>query len=148
MAAKWLEANASRDALVASTPAGSIAYNMSLNVIDMLGLNDNFIAHSRSVGETRGWNRAGHEKGDGKYVLFRSPDYILLGNVAVLPKPLSEEEMAEKLVRKSEHEIWDDPDFHKNYELVSVKLNDEGVFRYFTFYRKKSINISQTNQTR
>ncbi len=149
LAAKWLEAHASPNALVASTPAGSISYNMNLNVIDMLGLNDIHISHSRSDDVARvGWNRAGHEKGDGKYVLSRSPDFILLGNVAVLPRPISEEEMENKLVRKSEYEIWDDPEFHKNYEIVSVKLNDQGVFQYFTFYKKKSVNIAQVIQMR
>ena len=149
IAAKWLEANAAPDALVASTPAGSIAYNMHLNVIDMLGLNDLHISHARSSDNARtGWSRAGHDKGDGKYVLSRSPDYILLGNVAVLPRPLSEQEMSKKLVRQSEFEIWDDPEFHRDYEIVSVKLSDEGVFKYFTFYRKKASTISQDTQRR
>lgn len=135
IAARWLEANAPPDAVVASTPAGAIGYYMDLRVIDMLGLNDFHIAHVKDV--AMGTSRAGHEKGDGKYVLSRSPDYILMGNVAVLPRPLTEAEMAQKLVRKSENEIWADPDFHKRYELVSVKLSDQGVFRYFTFYRLK-----------
>ena len=146
LAAKWLEANAPADAVVASTPAGSIAYNMNLRVIDMLGLNDVHIAHTQNP--TLGKDRAGHEKGDGKYVLSRSPDYILLGNVAVLPKQLDEQEMAKKLVRKSEREIWADPDFHDRYELVCVQLNSEGIFRYFTFYRKKATQLSQTTQSR
>ncbi|MCC7353651.1 MAG: hypothetical protein IT330_07815 [Anaerolineae bacterium] len=135
IAAKWLEANAPPDAVVAATPAGAVGYYMDLKVIDMLGLNDLHIAHVKDV--AMGTGRAGHEKGDGKYVLSRSPDYILMGNVAVLPKPLTEAEMAQKLVRKSENEIWADPDFHNRYELVSVKLSDQGVFRYFTFYRLK-----------
>ncbi len=134
-AAKWLEANAPPDAVVASTPAGAIGYYTNLRIIDMLGLNDLHIAHVKDV--AMGTGRAGHEKGDGKYVLSRSPDYILMGNVAVLPRPLTEAEMAQKLVRKSEHEIWADPDFHRRYELVSVKLSDQGVFRYFTFYKLK-----------
>jgi arabinofuranosyltransferase len=134
-AARWLEANAPPDAVVAATPAGAIGYYMNLRVIDMLGLNDLHIAHVKDV--AMGTGRAGHEKGDGKYVLSRSPDYILMGNVAVLPRSLTEAEMAQKLVRKSENEIWADPDFHRRYELVSVKLSDEGVFRYFTFYKLK-----------
>jgi len=135
VAARWLEDNAPPNAVVAATPAGAIAYYMHLPVIDMLGLNDVHIAHTTSL--THGKGRAGHDKGDGKYVLSRSPDYILLGNVAVLPRPLSEAEMAQKLVLKSEHEIWAAPDFHDRYEHVSVKLSDQGVFQYFTFYKKK-----------
>lgn len=134
-AARWLETNAQPNSLVASTPAGSIAYHMNLNVIDMLGLNDVHIAHTEVAEHGRA--RAGHEKGNGKYVLARSPDYILMGNVAVLPKPLDKDTMANKLVRKSEHELWEEPEFHRNYELVSVRLATTGIFQYFTFFKKK-----------
>jgi hypothetical protein len=136
-AAEWLEANAPKDSVLAATPAGAIAYYSRLSVIDMLGLNDVHIAHFGHGGKS--WSRAGHDKGDGKYVLSRAPEFILLGNVAVLPRPLSEEDMSHKLIRTSEDEIWADPEFHRQYELVSVKLNDTGVFRYFTFYKKKSV---------
>jgi arabinofuranosyltransferase len=134
-AGRWLDAHASPEAIVASTPAGSIAYHMNLRVIDMLGLNDVHIAHTDNMDLGKG--RAGHEKGDGKYVLSRSPDYILMGNVAVLPYPLDKDLMAKKLVRKSEHEIWAEPSFHERYELVCIRLSDTGVFRYFTFFQKK-----------
>jgi len=134
-AARWLEAHARKDAVVASTPAGSIAYHMDhLRVIDMLGLTDAHIAHGTSA---TGKGRAGHEKGDGAYVLSRAPDYILLGNVAVLPEPIGDAEMPGKLVQKSEREIWASPEFHEKYERVTVKLDDRGIFRYFTFFRRK-----------
>ena len=109
IAAKWLDTHALPQAVVASTPAGSIAYHMNLRVIDMLGLNDAHIGHTSTADLGKG--RAGHEKGDGKYVLSRSPDYILMGNVAVLPYPVDKERMAKKLVRKSEHELWAEPRF-------------------------------------
>ena len=141
IAAKWIEDNAPPGALVASTPAGSIAYNLNHHaVIDMLGLNDVHIAHSD--GKSLGLGRAGHEKGDGKYVMSRAPDYILMGNVAVLPFPLDEKSMEEKLRLKSEHELWADPEFHKNYELRCVRLADSGVFQYFTFFQKKDLLAS------
>jgi hypothetical protein len=141
LAAKWLEESAEPGALVASSPAGSIAYHMNLQVLDMLGLNDIHIAHTKDTfGGAFGKARAGHEKGDGAYILSKSPEYILMGNVAVLPRPISEAEMSKKLVFKSEHEIWANPDFHRRYEYVSVKLSDEGVFRYFTFYKKKQVD--------
>ena len=83
--------------------------------------------------------RAGHMKGDGKYVLSRKPDYILLGNVAVLMRPIDMEGMREKLVRKSEREIWEDPRFHQEYEIVQVRLRERGVFQYFTFFQRKPL---------
>ncbi len=101
----------------------------------MLGLNDAHIGHTSTADLGKG--RAGHEKGDGKYVLSRSPDYILMGNVAVLPYPVDKERMAKKLVRKSEHELWAEPRFHDTYELVCFPLSDTGVFRYFTFFKRK-----------
>ena len=136
IAAQWLEANAPEGSVIASTPAGSIAYHSSHPVIDMLGLNDEHIAHGQ-VGEM-GSRRAGHEKGDGAYVLSREPEFILLGNVAVLARPLSEEEMPAKIVQRSEEEIWASPEFHRDYERVAVEVGTEGLFRWFTFWRRKS----------
>jgi hypothetical protein len=76
-------------------------------------------------------------------VLSRRPEYVLLGNVAVLYRPLFESEMPRKLVRRSEAEIWADPGFHRDYERVCVELGGarEGaleLFRYFTFYRRRT----------
>jgi hypothetical protein len=110
---------------------------MNHKVIDMLGLNDIHIA--RTVTQRMGKGRAGHEKGDGKYVLSRSPDFILMGNVAVLSYPVDEATMAKKIRLKSENELWDDPEFHRNYELECVRLADSGPFQYFTFYKKKGL---------
>jgi arabinofuranosyltransferase len=140
VAARWLETNAPRDALIASTPAGSIAYHMNRKVIDMVGLNDVHIAHTTATAMGKG--RAGHEKGDGTYVLSRAPDYILMGNVAVLPYCIDTAMMAEKLVLKSEHELWADPEFHRTYELECVRLADSGVFQYFTFFKKRRLALS------
>ncbi len=135
-AGRWLAANAHEDDVIASTPAGAIAYFTDRTVIDMLGLTDQHIARVPTVKPGRG--RAGHEKGDGVYVLSREPAFILLGNVAVGPKPMNAEDIERDLCQRSEHEIWADPVFHKTYELQSVRLSDSGPFQYFTFYRKKS----------
>lgn len=134
-AARWLDAHAPADAVVAATPAGAIGYYTNLRVIDMLGLTDAHIA--RAAGMKPGTGRAGHEKGDGRYVLSRSPEYILLGNVAVLPRPLDDSDMARKLVQTSEHQIWAEPEFHRQYERVTVRLSDRGPFQYFTFFKKR-----------
>ena len=142
VAARWLEANAPPNSLVAASPAGSISYYMSHRLIDMLGLNDIHIAHSEATIREPGRGRAGHEKGDGQYVLSRSPDFILLGNVAVLAFPVDAQHMPEELLLKSEHEIWNEPGFHRDYDLVTVRLAPDGLFQYFTFYRKKTLASS------
>ncbi len=136
MAARYLNEHTEPGAVVASTPAGAIGYYLDRPLIDMLGLNDRHIAASSGVYDGPD-ARVGHEKGDGAYVLSRQPDVVLLGNVAVLPEPIDDEQMAGRLVMKSEHEIWADPSFHARYERVSVRLADSGPFQYFTFYRKR-----------
>jgi hypothetical protein len=138
LAARWLDAHTTGQATMAATPAGAIAYFSRLDVIDMLGLNDTHIGHMPVA--NMGGGRAGHEKGDGAYVLSRRPAYILLGNVAVLPFPINDDTtMAKKLVRRSEHEIWDTPAFHRDYERVVVQLADDGPFAWFTFYRRRDL---------
>ena len=54
-----------------------------------------------------------------------------------VPYPVDKERMAKKLVRKSEQELWAEPRFHDTYELVCFQLSDTGVFRYFTFFKRK-----------
>jgi arabinofuranosyltransferase len=138
-AARWLDQHLPQNSLVASTPAGAIAYFMRHRVLDMLGLNDAHIA--RTAAGHVGFFRQGHMKGDGRYVLSRRPEAILLGNVAVLPFPLDEARMSRKLVRKSEHEIWAEPSFHRDYELVSVRLHEDGPFAHFTFYKRRDVRL-------
>ena len=52
--------------------AGKVPYFSRLRTIDMLGLNDEFIAH----GDVKFFSRPGHNKSDPDYVLSRSPDII------------------------------------------------------------------------
>ena len=85
-ASRYLQQHAPPGSLVAATPAGAIAYYMDHPVIDMLGLTDKHIARAQGVYQ-EGWvgGRAGHEKGDGAYVLSRAPDYILMGKCRRVP---------------------------------------------------------------
>jgi arabinofuranosyltransferase len=80
----WLHDHVAPGTVLATNTAGSIAYYSELPIIDMLGLNDVHIAHRAlpSIGE----GTAGHEKGDGAYVLSRLPSLVQfrssLGSVA------------------------------------------------------------------
>jgi hypothetical protein len=134
-AALWIDGHAPGDALVAATPAGSIGYHMRQPLLDMLGLNDEHIAHVHV--EKMGTGRAGHEKGDGAYVLSRRPRFVLLDNVAVFDHPLTDEEVAAKLRLKSEHEVWASPEFHRDYVKRTVRLAPRGLFQWFTFYERR-----------
>ncbi len=135
VAAQWLSAHAPANSLVAATPAGSIGWYMRQPLLDMLGLNNRHIAHV--VIPDMGKGRAGHEKGDGRYVLSRRPRYLLLGNVAVFDHPVEDAEMETRLKFRSEREIWDDPTFRRDYVRRCERVGDHGPFQWFTFYERR-----------
>jgi arabinofuranosyltransferase len=60
------------DAVLAIDAAGKVPFFSGLRTIDMLGLNDEHLAHSKA----RPGFRVGHNKYDPDYVLGRSPDLI------------------------------------------------------------------------
>jgi len=72
---RWLRDNADSNDVIAVVAAGAIPYESRLVTIDMLGLNDEHIAH-REIDV--GLLPAGHEKYDSQYVLDRQPDIIIL----------------------------------------------------------------------
>jgi arabinofuranosyltransferase len=74
-AGRWLYENVPPTTVVAAIPVGAIAYESRLDVVDMLGINDEHIAH-RDV--PLGDFAAGHEKYDSEYVLDQEPDIIIL----------------------------------------------------------------------
>jgi arabinofuranosyltransferase len=81
MVGRFLESHLPPHSLAAISVAGSTAFFApSLRFIDTLGLNDRHIARrSVPVGVTVWQAMAGHRKGDGEYVLSRSPDVVILG---------------------------------------------------------------------
>lgn len=137
VAAEWLQANAPPGSLVAATPAGSIAWHMRLPLLDMLGLNDEHIAHVAIPDMGRG--RAGHEKGDGSYVLSRQPRYVLLGNVAVFDRPIEEAEIEGRLKFRSEQELWALPEFQRDYQRKTVRVGESGPFQWFTYWERRGL---------
>lgn len=107
----WLKTNASPDSVIATNAAGSLPYFSKLRTIDMLGLNDVHISHKKVDRVGRGI--AGHEKGDGEYVLSLKPDFIQFESSlgSRFPKFLSDQE------------IYNSSVFHKLYEFWSFDLN-------------------------
>lgn len=73
---EWLRTTFEPGTVIATNAAGIVPYVSRLPTIDMLGLNDEHIAH-RDI--TLGKVTLGHEKHDARYVLERRPDIILLG---------------------------------------------------------------------
>ena len=79
----------------------------------------------------------GHGKGDGRYILSRSPDYIIIGFA----------QGGEKAKFLSDQEILASPDFSQNYALQKVRIPitdkyyrynsaTENGFLTFTYYKK------------
>lgn len=109
----YLHENFSHDTLVALNPAGIIPYFSQLPTIDMLGLNDIYIAHQGKRDRTL---RYGHQAGDGLYVLSREPDIILFGSGSRKPRAWI-----------SDQEIWNSPQFNLNYQLQEWPI---GAYAY------------------
>ncbi|MBC7265287.1 MAG: hypothetical protein H5T64_13170 [Chloroflexi bacterium] len=121
----WFKEHASPGAVLATNTAGAVAYYSELRIIDMLGLNDVHIAH-RQV--PVGARLAGHEKGDGAYVLARRPDYILFCGSVGLDTPCF----------RSDQELFVDPLFTELYEKNTVYLSGISYPYKLTFYRLRS----------
>lgn len=81
----WLHREMPNTTLVAVVAAGTIPYTSQLPTLDMLGLNDEHIAHTQFPVVRFG---AGHEKYDTNYVLQRRPEIIIVfDNLTVAPLP-------------------------------------------------------------
>lgn len=119
--------------IIASNNAGSLPYFSDRYSIDMLGLTDSVIAHRKIPQYELHWQFiAGHEKGDGKYVLSRKPEYIILGPA---------DGRKDEPWFLSDKEILEDPRFKKEYlyHEVQIKIEDEKVKRYKYNWLKNGI---------
>ena len=109
--------------LIATNSAGALAYYSGRPTVDMLGLNAAEIAHTPAA--TMGSGKAGHEKGNGFYVLSREPDYILFG-----PPKGSVEPMF-----KGGKELAELGTFKRRYVLEQVKISKDFTI---SMYRRLS----------
>lgn len=105
----WLHDHAPPGSLVAVNAAGMIAYYSELPVLDMLGINDRYIARH---GHRDLSLPVAHQVGDGSYVLSRAPDYVLVGGAAF--------DVPTSLV--SERELASSPSYRALYHPVRVRL--------------------------
>ncbi len=95
----------------------------------MLGLNDVHIAHTRPPDVGKG--RAGHEKGDGRYVLSRRPDYIMFGSSRGGRFPLF----------RSDREIYRSRKFRRRYRHESHPLPDGGTLHVYRHRKSQSLHL-------
>jgi arabinofuranosyltransferase len=125
------------DTRIALNPAGAIPYYSRLYAYDMLGLTDSHIGHRVQAGMGKGY--AGHEKGDGAYILDQRPEIILFGNVMVVPAgPIDWSRIRWQAVLRSESEMATDPRLAALYVPDRLPLDDG---RNLIFLRRRDFTI-------
>jgi arabinofuranosyltransferase len=104
-----------KDPLLAVDAAGSLPYFSRFRSLDMLGLNDRYLAtHPPKLTGSEG---IGHELGDGDYVLERRPDLV------VFHLPYG----AEKPMFRSGKEMVKLPAWRQEYQLFYYRTREEAV---------------------
>ena len=128
LAAEYINSNFPKQSTIAINTAGSIPYFADdYKYIDMLGLNDTTISKrkiSKPIAELQ--HITGHSKGDGKYILTRKPDYIILGS------GLGTKDSALFL---SDYELLNSSIFRDNYiyivDTILIKRNQFEIIRFY-----------------
>lgn len=113
----YLHEHAAPGSLVATSPAGKIAYYSELPTIDMLGINDYHIARH---GHRDASVPIGHQVGDGAYVLSRRPDYVLLTRTRAFG-----------FIPVTDRELMRSHEFRRCYRLRLFMLPQGGQFECF-----------------
>jgi hypothetical protein len=101
-----------RHPLIAVTAAGSFPYWTNFPSVDMLGLNDLYLATHAPADFGQGW--AGHELGDASYVLGRAPDLIQFSAIR---------HSEETGFFRVEKELVRSPEFQARYRLVTFQAS-------------------------
>ncbi|MBZ0267321.1 hypothetical protein K8I85_04150 [bacterium] len=114
----WLRDHAPPGAVLAVNAAGQVPFYSRLPVIDMLGLNDEHIAH-RPV--PMGSGAIGHEKTDADYILSRKPTWIQFGGGRGRSLPLFVSDAA----------LFRHPEFGRWYAMREIELPDGARARLY-----------------
>ncbi len=121
--------------LLAVDSAGCLPYFSRLPALDMLGINDRFLASHPPA--DFGHGRVGHELGNGEYVMSRAPDLVL----PCLPQGASHG------CYRSGRELLARRDFRARYRLVNFEGQEPYRFRSQIFVRTDGrIGIRSTRQ--
>jgi hypothetical protein len=120
--------------LLAVDAAGALPYFYELPCLDMLGLNDRYIAEHPPADIGQGF--IGHELGDGRYVLSRKPDLIAFWTPNGDDRPHW----------RSGYEMVAQPDFRRLYQLVTFETDDRSHTRTRLWVRRRdgSIGLQRT----
>lgn len=97
---------------------GAIGYYTDMHIVDILGLTEAHIARNGKIVATQ----PGHMKTDGKYVLGRKPDLLLLGNIQIHRGRRGRDKMKHKV---QENDIIVQPEFNRDYEFVNIPIGGD-----------------------
>jgi arabinofuranosyltransferase len=114
-----------RHPLLAADPAGCLPFFSKLPSLDMLGLNDRFLATHPPPGFGRG--PLGHELGNGAYVLSRRPDLVSFCTPPGSERPCF----------RSGHEMVASETFGRDYQLVRLETPAPRVLRAPVWVRRE-----------
>jgi hypothetical protein len=129
---EWLRDNTPPNSVVAMSSIGALSWFADRPVLDMMGLTDAHIGR-RKISDM-GKGPAGHEKGDGAYVLSRKPDVLLFDHGQLFPKEVERDQVFAGARGVSELEIAHSPDLDRDYELRRAPT-PAGVVHYFALRR-------------
>ena len=141
---RYINLNWPPGSLVALNTAGSTPYFApKLRFIDMLGLNDTTIARRKDPPlRTKMQEWPGHRKGDGRYILSRRPDYIIIG-------PSNGDYANDFPWFLSDYELEGSTEFARQYQPVKVVIpvgapgyrqyteSSLGALRFVYYQRRK-----------
>ncbi len=108
-----------RSPLLAVDAAGTLPYFARVPALDMLGLNDAYLARNRPKGFGKGF--MGHELGDGAYVLGRKPDLVVFHDMATSDVPLWKS--GREMLR---HKTW-----RSLYQRVAMETSTGALFAFW-----------------
>jgi len=124
---------AQQNECIAAIPVGIISYETKMKVLDMVGIVNPVIAHRDFDPKFLKHWIPGHNKGDGKYILSKKPDYIQLVDYITSKPQRKPGRRAPNF--KSIQEIWESPTFHKNYKYICIEVAKGW---YYNLYKRIS----------
>jgi hypothetical protein len=115
---------------------GAVGYFSDLPVIDILGLTEPQIARKGMIVS----DQPGHMKTDGKHVLGRNPDLLLLGNIQIHRGRRPEDRSR---IKVQEREIVRQASFTEDYEFINLPL---GSGFFLSCYKRKDFSIPRSEE--
>ena len=143
---QWISGHSQRSTIIATTKAGKLPFSVDATFIDMLGLNDEHIAHEGTV------DPAGplDSKTDVAYVLRRSPD-IIEGCMRASAVRGGNRDLVNRGRPKMIRELLDNENFQNGYCFALAApyhLTDRAVFFRIDFARHQGLDETQCIQVR